>query len=739
MTGALLVAGLALWAAGAAVDLTVGADPRWSRTAPYVAGVAGSVLVTAAGVRTVLAPARTVDLGTTLGMGHTLVRLDPLAGLFLTLTAGLGACISACMVSWVRPTGRVGGHGTAAGYLLLLGSVTVVVVAGDAFTFLFGWESLTVSFIVLSGVTRRSRQVAQASWVTGVVGKASGAALLLGFLLLAGQSHHLALASWSTVAPGAVHDAAYALVVVGFGAKVGMVPFEVWLPLGYPAAPGPTRAAMAGLAANAGFYGLWRVLAILGRPPQWLIVVVLLLGGITALLGIVFAAVQSNLSRVVALSSVENAGVILVGYGVALTGVATGHRDLAAVGLLAASLQVLAHAVAKSGLFASSAFFEADHGTDDLEMLRGVGRRHRVSAAVFGIGSVTLAGLPPTIGFASEWMILESLMQEFRVHQLALRLALAAAGALVALTAGMAALTFVRLVGLVLRGGPPAAAARPASVVDGGGIGRVGLGLMGLACLGLAAVAPWVVRFMADGLGVVVPPSAVRGALRSPWVLQPVYPGFSILSPSWLWVTMPVGVVVVLLAATVLSGGRLLRVRRVPAWRSASDAVDGPTSYSAFGYANVLRHVLGNVLGTRRQTATVEADTWDIAGPPSGGDQVWEHDVGDDGSRSSPGRAGSGAGGAGFEGSGVARPDVAGSGVTGGPPLPAGTPRPAPRLAVRTTVVEPVVAYGYRPARAALLAVVAQVRKLQSGRLDAYVGYMLVALVIVLAIVAAMH
>ena len=122
---------------------------------------------------------------------------------------------------------------------------------------------------------------------------------------------------------------------------------------------------MAGLAANVGFYGLWRFLGILGPPPVWLAVMVLVLGGITALVGICFAAVQSRLNRAIAYSSVENAGMILVGYGVALAGATADRPGIVAVGLLAASLQVVAHAVAKSGLYASSAFITSDHGSDE--------------------------------------------------------------------------------------------------------------------------------------------------------------------------------------------------------------------------------------------------------------------------------------------------------------------------------------------------------------------------------------
>ena len=144
----------------------------------------------------------------------------------------------------------------------------------------------------------------------------------------------------------------------------------------------------------------------------------------------------------------ENTGLIVTGFGVALTGAAVGDRRLIAVGLLAATLQMVAHTAAKSLLFCSSAGLEATAGgADDLEVLRGVGRRAPWSGWGLAVGAVTLAGLPPTAGFVSEWFLLESLMQQFRVTALAGRLTLALAGAAVALTVGFAGVTFVRLVG----------------------------------------------------------------------------------------------------------------------------------------------------------------------------------------------------------------------------------------------------------------------------------------------------
>ena len=153
-----------------------------------------------------------------------------------------------------------------------------------------------------------------------------------------------------------------------------------------------------------------------------------------------------------------------------------------------------------------------------------------------GAGAATLAGLPPTIGFVSEWFILEALMQQFRLPGLALRLGLAGAGALVELTTGLAALAFLRVLGLTFLGTPPRSLEKSQ---DTGVFGKLGMSALGASCLALAAVTPWEIRYIAHGLAPIVPHADTIQALKSPWVLQPVFHGFSIQSPSWLWVAMP--------------------------------------------------------------------------------------------------------------------------------------------------------------------------------------------------------
>jgi hydrogenase-4 component B len=712
----LFAAGLILLAAAAAAGL-ISAAPGWARGAPYALGAAGSACLAAAGGFALAG--RTVQLNVAGWLGDPLpgqqalgLAADQLSGMFLLMALGAAVPVSVAFASWSRGVwgggqplharGDSGGSSPRASsaYALALGAVAVIMTATDAFTFLFGWETLTVAFWMLAGASRKDPDRTGAARITVGFGKVSGAALLIGLLLLAVQSHSIALASFAHAPGGAARTTALVLLLAGFAVKAGLVPFQVWMPRGYAAAPGPARAVMAGVCVNVAFYGMWRTLALTGRPPGWLAGILLLLGGFTALLGIAHAAVQNRLSRVIAYSSVENSGLIITGFGVALTGAAVGDQRLTAVGLLAATLQMVAHAVAKSLLFSSAAGIEAAAGSDDLERLRGMGRRTPWSGAGLAVGSLTLAGLPPTAGFVSEWFLLESLMQQFRVSALGGRLTLALAGAAVALTAGFAGVTFVRLVGMVVlgqggyggtgsppvRGGTPGG--RPPGAADYGWAGRTAVLVLAACPLVLAALTPLEIRVIAAGLSPVVPGGVTMGALKSPWILQPVYAGFSILSPSWLWVELPLMLALVALLTLAVSGRRMTRVRRVPAWRSATIGVEGADSYTAFGYANPTRRVLASVLHTRSEVEEVV--------PAAGG---------------------------------TAADSTAGDGAAADR---------APHLRYESDVVEVVETWLYQPAARLFGVAVAAAKRLQSGRLDAYLLYMLIALVAVIALVTAL-
>ncbi len=656
---------------GSVLDVVIGPSRKPGKMIPYLLGAVGSALNFAAAISVLTGTDSTLNMGSLFGFGDTILEVDRLSALFLLWLFGLGMVISSFTAWWILREPGPRRRGLATGHLLLLAAVTVILTAGDAFTFIFAWESLTLAFYILTSIARQSREQAEDSWLTLGVQKIGGASILFGFLLLASASGSLLFSRWAAVSEGTLHDIAYVLIVMGFGAKLGVVPLQAWMPSSYAHAIGPTRAAMAGIAANTAVYGLFRFFGILGRPPVWLVIAVLLLGGLTAIVGITFAGVERRLSKLVAYSSVENAGIIFTAFGVAMAGAAAGNKMLVTLGLLAAAMHSIAHSIGKSTLFTSLANIESEFDSDDLEEMRGIGKRLPFSGASFAIGSLTLAGLPPTVGFVSEWLVLESLMQEFRLSGLAIRLALLAAGALIALTSGLVALAFIKVVGLSILGEPSG----QRRCREGLSAKLVAL-VLGGSCLVVSALTPLEIRLVSLGMSSLVPQSLFDKSLHSPWVIQPVFPNFSILSPSWLFIAMPTLFLIVLFFAWQASGRRYFRVRRVPAWHSAAIGSERAESYTAFGFANLLRHLLANVLGTVRERHSVHYDEK-------------------------------------LEEAGIAY-----------------------EIRYETRVTEPVQSFVYAPISSAILAAARAVKGIQSGKLQSYVGYMFAAIMVALVLIA---
>jgi formate hydrogenlyase subunit 3/multisubunit Na+/H+ antiporter MnhD subunit len=680
------------WALAALVSVATPRLWRWYAPTAWLLNAAGCALAVIAGAQALTDHTVKVhlgifaDLGTGLGAGG--LQLDRLGGLFTVIA--MAVAIPACLTG-VRPpsTTAVSLPRLPAAVAACFASVLFVLAANHLFFLLFGWEGLTLSFFLLTGLNRADPQTPSAALAAATFGKASGAAVLIGGLLAAGSGGGLAYADLHR-AHGHVVGIAFALLLFGFAVKVGAVPVQIWLPPTYSAAPGPARAIMAGAAVNVGFYGMWRTLELLGPAPAWLAIVVLIVAGITAVLGIAHGAVHPDLRGLVAWSSVENAGVIGAGYGVALIGSHVGDQRLMAAGLVAATAQVIAHALGKSLLFVVVREVEERHHTADLDALRDVARSQPWVGAGLVVGALTLAGLPLTAGFASEWLTLESLMQQFRIDHLGMQLASAVAGALVALSVGIAGVTFVRLIALTGFGAAPArerhreAFGLKAAVV-----------LLVAGCLGAAMAAPWEIDLISAGVRPLVA-DTVDHTHASPWVIQPVFAGFSSLSPSWLWLVIPGYVLALVIVVTGFSGRRPWRVRRVPAWSSASAGVERGVGYSSFGYANPMRKVLANLLLTHHQLQEVSVAEREAAGR-------------------------------------LAATSQAG----GGMPDTEIEPSTNASLAYEVDVVEIVERYLYRPAYTVLQTAARLATKLQSGRLDAYMAYMLLVLLAVVAVVAA--
>lgn len=653
--------------------------PRRVLLAPLseILSLAGAIVLVVAGGLGLAGHRQLLALDVGIGAQQPALQVDQLSGLFLVISYSVAVPVLLAAAS--RPGGR---RRLGAPIALVLLAVQIVLTADHLFVLLAGWELLGFAFYLLAGYDRHLAGRGRAATGAVVFSKMSGVALLLGGLLLAVPAHSLSIFDLGRGMGSAGASVGYALLLLGFGVKVGVVPVQIWLPPAYAYAPGAARAVMAGVSVNVGFYGMWRMLQVLGAPPVLLACLVLVLGGVTAILGIIHATVHADLGHLIAWSSVENAGLISAGFGMAMVGSIAGSRLLMAAGLLAATAQVCAHALGKSLLFISASVVEDACGTMNLDRLRGIAGRLPASGAGLVVGSLTMAGLPLTAGFASEWFTLEVLMQQFRVHNLALQLSTATAGVLVALTIGVSGIAFVRLVALTAFG-------HPGSELRLGGLNadralpyRIGVGLLIMGCLGAAMVAPLEVRLIAHGLSPIVG-SATSGALAGSWVLQPVFEKFSALSPTWLWLVIPGFVLAIGLGSVALSGRRLLRVRKVPPWSSGSPGVDRGVGYTSFGYPNPIRRVLAGLLLTKAELRREERE---LLGESAG------HQ----------------------------------SRVLG------------TALGYRVDVVEIVERYLYQPLFLIFRMLVRQAKRLQSGRLDAYLAYMLIALVVVV-IVAVSH
>ena len=309
--------------------------------------------------------------------------------------------------------------------------------------------------------------------------------------------------------------------LVGMGTKAGLMPLHVWLPRAHPMAPAPVSALMSGVMIKAAIYALVRVLVDwIGILPVWFGVLVLALGALSAVAGVTYALFQHDLKRLLALHSIENIGIIVLGLGACLVLRARGAETWAAFALAAALLHTLNHAIFKALLFLGAGAFERAVGSLELDRLGGLLRRMPWTGAAFLVGAMAIAGLPPLNGFASEWLTLQALLHVSVYGHVADGTAGAIALAALAATAALAVFCFVKVVGLVLLGparrdGAAAAEESPFAMRAAVGflaLGCVVLGLVpGILFRPLVALAPWPAT-APEGVGLDLPGT---GSLRT--------------------------------------------------------------------------------------------------------------------------------------------------------------------------------------------------------------------------------
>ena len=627
-----------------------------------LSAAAGCVLLVIVGITAALAGARPVlDLGSWLGFGQSALRADGLAGIFLALTGLVGAAVSLSYAE-LPPSNWQTGLGAT-----LLLWVAVAIGTDNAFLFFLAWEAITVCvYLIASG--GRDRDDLIAGYLTGGLAKIGGAALLAAFALLYAHTHSFSLEVWAHASLSAgMRSVLFSLFLACFATKVGVLPLQGGLPAGYGSAP-RLGAASLSVALCAGFYGLWRFeFQILGPLPVWCGDALLILGGITALTGIAYALTQDNLRRFLGYSTVEHAGVVLVGLGVALLGQTEHMPVLAAAGLLAATLHVCSHNLSKTLALISIDRVEQTTGKRTLDPLGGLSRRLPVTALALGVSSLTLAAIPPLGGFVSEWFTFEALLQGFRMPTLLSRLLCTLAAAALALTAGLGLLAFAKYYSFTFL----STARAKVEQLREPSRWPVGLVALGVVVLFLGTAAPWEIHALGSGLQQLLGFNPATTTITHSLTLGPVFSGFSVLDPTYLSFVLPAYVLLAVLVMRATRGRSVRRqpVRRAPVWVTGSGAELAAVQYRPSAYSNPMRVILRGPLGyrtrllvTKRRNATTE-------------------------------------------------------------------------LTLDTRVVLAIDRFLYTPATSLALGISKQVRALQSGRLSAYLLYMLVALILALTLV----
>lgn len=551
--------------------------------------------VSVAGVA--VAPSAAVTLPLGLPWIGAVFLVDPLSAFFLTILnlGGLAASIYALGYGRHEPSP----HRVLPFFPAFLAAMNLVLLAGDAFSFLVSWEFMSLTSWALVLAHHQEENNRRAGYLYILMASFGTFALLLAFGLLAGPDGHYAFASMRGQHLSApVASLVLLLALLGAGSKAGLLPLHVWLPEAHPAAPSHVSALMSGVMTKVAIYAFIRILFDLAGPPEWWWgLVVILLGAATAIMGVLYALFQTDMKRVLAYSTIENIGIIFVGLGLALSFQADHFTIVAVLALTAALFHALNHSLFKSLMFFGSGAVLTTTGERDMEKLGGLIHRMPITAlAVLG-GAAAISALPPWNGFVSEWLTFQTILLSPELPQWGLKLFVPAVGATLALSVALAAACFVRFYGIIFLGRPRSLAAAEAHEADHFSRG-VMLFLAGL-CLSIGLVPGFVIDWMAPATQSLLGGHLPQQSSVSWLSLIPISKARS--SYNGLLIFLFIGTSASL-AAYLIHRLASKVTRRAPIWACGFPSPGPAVQYTASSFAQPIRRVFGSLLFRARET-----------------------------------------------------------------------------------------------------------------------------------------
>lgn len=595
----LLGLALAVWLAGALLAWLVGARPGAARIVAASSALAGAALGAAGAIVTLLGgAAESWSSAWAVPFGSLSLHLDPLAALFILPVCVVGGPCALYGGAYLLPYAGERPIGPPlASYNVLLASMTLVCLANNLLFFLLAWELMTLSSWALVVHENERETVRLAGRRYLVAAHLATAALFLLVLLLSAGGGSVELSRLSPGGAGAAVPPAllFLLALAGFGTKAGLVPFHVWLPDAHPAAPSHVSALMSAVMITMGFYGLARFVPLLGPPPLWWGLTLMALGVAGALGGIAFALSQRDVKRILAYSTIENAGIIALAFGVGLIGTTLHQPGLAALGWIGGLLHLWNHALFKSVLFLGYGATAQRVHSRDAEQMGGLLARWRTVGWLMVVGGAAIAALPGLNGFTSEWVILYGLLSGGTQLRGAPQIALLTAAPALAFTGALALGCFARLTGVTLLGEPRSEGARRAE--PPGWEMRLPMILLAALCVAAAWAPDQVI------------------ALLSP-AAESLTPGAG--GTSVALVVAPLGAVAMLVALALalvlvlrwVLASRATRSRRAGTWSCGYARPAPRMQYTASSFAEPVTRIFQPLLRSRVEGGAAIKDPW---------------------------------------------------------------------------------------------------------------------------------
>ena len=544
------------------------------------------------------------------------IRLDALSSFFVMLIGAASAGISIYSAGYFRQGDGISPGTVCILYHVFLAAMAFVVLADDAYLFMVAWETMALSSYFLVTSNHRVAAIRSAGFLYLLLAHIGAIGVLLCFGVMQ-ASTVLPSASavvGTVVGSGYTFDAmrghtleplwasvAFCLALFGFGAKAGILPLHAWLPEAHPAAPSPISALMSGVMLKTAIYGILRVtFDLLHVQFAWWGVVVLVLGLATALFGVLFAAVQNDMKRLLAYSSIENIGIILSGIGLALIFHAYRLGPLTALALSAALYHTLNHAFFKSLLFLVTGTVLHSTGERNLGKLGGLIRSMPWVAWLGLIGTIAIAGLPPLNGFASEWLLLQAFLATPGLPSSYLSMLVPVGAAAFVLAVALSGYVMVKFYGVIFLGQP-----REETLIearDAGTFERIGLVWLASGCVMLGMVPVAVITHLDPVTNMLTGQVLGPLATGSGWLfVDALSPARASYSPVLFLLGVVLASVLTYVLVRKFYHGRM---RRGPAWNCGFVHSDARMQDTAEGFGQPIKAIFAPMFRIERSSPT---------------------------------------------------------------------------------------------------------------------------------------